>query len=259
MIYQQILNEHERLKHQITRIQNELNKMPEGHLICAKNGKYYKYYQSDGKVQEYIHKTDFKLIRMLARKKYLTMQLKEHKRMIYALRLYLNCYSSEVKLDSTKLLLTEPYTSLLADYFSSDSCDLQEWMHEPFSSNHKFPEQLIHKTVSGHVVRSKSEALIAMVLYNHKIPFRYEASLQLGETIFYPDFTIRHPKTGEFFYWEHFGMMDDANYSKSAFSKLQYYSSFGIIPSIQLITTYETSKHPLDIMSLEKIVEQYFF
>lgn len=74
----------------------------------------------------------------------------------------------------------------------------------------------------------------------------------------YPDFTIRHPKTGRLFYWEHFGLMNQLTYRKSTCSKLQLYISNGIIPNIQLITTYETQEEPLDPETVEKIVEHYF-
>ena len=81
---------------------------------------------------------------------------------------------------------------------------------------------------------------------------------QLDGIMIYPDFTIRHPKTGETFYWEHFSLMDNPTYSKNACSKLQHYISSGIIPSIQLITTYETKDNPLSAEKVEKIVEEYF-
>ena len=100
--------------------------------------------------------------------------------------------------------------------------------------------------------------MIIKILKQHNIPYRYEAKLILGNTIIYPDFIIRHPKTGETYYWEHFGLIDDANYSKKTFSKLQAYTSNGIIPTINLITTYETKTHPLSIESVEKIVKEYF-
>ena len=110
--------------------------------------------------------------------------------------------------------------------------------------NDAYPEPLNHKTISGSYVRTKSEEMIHMVLYKNKIPFRYECGLRLGDLTYYPDFTIRHPKTGETYYWEHFGRMDDESYSQNVFPKLQHYTSHGIIPTIQLITTYETKKHP---------------
>lgn len=68
------------------------------------------------------------------------------------------------------------------------------------------------------------------MLLTNKIPFRYECELQLEETTLYPDFTLRHPLTGQVFYWEHFGMMDNPNYCRNATTKLQLYFSHGIIP-----------------------------
>ena len=107
-------------------------------------------------------------------------------------------------------------------------------------------------------MRSKSEALIDMFLFKNKIPFRYECPLELDNILLYPDFTIRHPTTGKVFYWEHFGLMNQALYRKSACSKLQLYISNGITPSIQLITTYETQEVPLDPETVEKIVEHTY-
>ncbi len=89
-------------------------------------------------------------------------------------------------------------------------------------------------------MRSKSEAMIDMVLRIRKIPFRYKCLLELGGISFYPDFTIRHPVTAAVFYWEHFGIVDDPKYCQKAYSKLYTYFSYGIIPSINLIITYET-------------------
>lgn len=55
-----------------------------------------------------------------------------------------------------------------------------------------------------------------------------------------------------------FGLMDDPLYCKNAASKLQLYTSHGLIPSIQLITTYETREHPLSPKLVEEIVRHYF-
>ena len=41
-------------------------------------------------------------------------------------------------------------------------------------------------------------------------------------------------------------------------NELQLYTNHGIVPSIQLITTYETKEHPLTADTIEKIVEDYF-
>ena len=87
----------------------------------------------------------------------------------------------------------------------------------PYDQNPLFPEQRIHKCASGHLVRSKSEAIIDMVLYTNQVPFRYECALTLGKTVIYPDFTIRDPSSGKTYYWEHFGMMDQPSYAARTF------------------------------------------
>jgi len=53
-------------------------------------------------------------------------------------------------------------------------------------------------------------------------------------------------------------MMDDEEYARNAYAKLQKLNSFGIIPSINLIVTYETKENPLSPEMIEKIVEYYF-
>ena len=77
-------------------------------------------------------------------------------------------------------------------------------------------------------------------------------------TTLFPDFTIRHPKSGEFYYWEHFGLIDDPGYRKNAMSKLQLYASHGIFPTINLITTYETKYTPLNPEYVNLLVSHYF-
>lgn len=258
MIYEKILKESQRLDEQIKTTQAQLNKLPKGKLICASNGKGYKWYRSDGHKSDYLSKKERKLAEKLAHKKYLSLQLKNLIREKNAIDFYLrhhdiNAYDAELS-----LINSPEFKDLLAPHFTPLSQELQNWMQTPYERNTNHPETLTNKAYSGNMVRSKSEVLIDMFLYKNKIPFRYECPLELDGIIMYPDFTICHPKTGQLYYWEHFGLMDNPNYSKSACSKLQLYISNGIIPSIHLITTYETKDYPLSAEEVEKIVEHYF-
>ena len=97
-----------------------------------------------------------------------------------------------------------------------------------------------------------------MLLFQAKIPYRYECQIILGNIILYPDFTIRHPRTGKLYYWEHFGQMDNPEYNKKANNKLQTYISNGIIPTINLITTFETIDNPLTSNYVNELIEYYF-
>lgn len=73
--------------------------------------------------------------------------------------------------------------------FTPLSQELQEWVNTPYQKNERNPENLVNKTQSGHRVRSKSEALIAMFLHKNKIPFRYECLLQINAISIFPNFT----------------------------------------------------------------------
>lgn len=190
-------------------------------------------------------------------KKYLSLCLEELEKEKRAIQFYLKHHDSDCK---SEQLLTQSseYQKLLSPYFTPLSEGLTEWMNSPYEQNTSYSEHLTNKGFSGNFLRSKSETIIDMILHMHRIPFRYECALHLGESTIFPDFTIRHPKTGDFYYWEHFGLMDDPSYANNAFSKLQLYNSHGITPSVQLITTYETKEHPLSAEVVEKIVEHYF-
>ncbi len=232
--------------------------MPQGKLICTRNQDRYKWYVSDGHSHTYLPKTQRTKAEQLAIKKYLTLQLQEATKEKDALEFYLR-HHHDAPHRSHELLYENPaYRDLLSSYFKPQAEELRKWASSPYPPNPKFPEQLSIQTISGHFVRSKSEALIDMLLYVNKIPYRYECALQLGDVTIYPDFTLRHPETGVLIYWEHFGKMDDPGYRQKAFSKLQLYSAHGIIPSINLITTYETSEHPLGTHNVEQIITQYF-
>lgn len=231
--------------------------MPPGKLICCNHKNYSKWYQSDGHHKSYIPKQNQSLAEQLAQKKYLSLLLEDLENEKRALEFYLRHHAPTGKAEK---LLTEPseYQKLLSSYFSPLSKELSDWMHAPYEHNMLHPEHLIYKNISGNTVRSKSEMLIDMCLHLHNIPFRYECALELEGTTLYPDFTLRHPQTGEYFYWEHFGLMDNVTYIDNACSKLRLYASHGIIPGIHLITTYETRDYPLSTEAIEKLIEYYF-
>lgn len=251
-----MLSECTKLETQIQDLEKQIHTMPSGHLSCAGNGKHYKWYHCVGPTNTYIPKKNRELAEQLALKKYLTLLSEDLAHEQRAIRFYL---SHHTNIQKAALLLDNPeYQALLAPYFTPLSQELSNWMHSSYEHNPKHPELLLHKSTSGNLVRSKSEAMIDMCLYLNKIPFRYECALHLDNTTLFPDFTIRHPKTGATYYWEHFGLMDNPDYSQNVCQKLQLYTSNGIVPSIQLITTYETKENPLSVDTVSKIVAHYF-
>lgn len=226
-------------------------------MLCTHNGNYSKWYLSNGASPIYIPKKERQFAAELAERKYLSLLLKDIQQECNALDAYLQCHQTTGSVDLF-LAQSPEHRKLVSSAFSPQSDELSNWTNALYKQNQKYPEQRIHHSVSGHLLRSKSEVFIDMALFNHKLPFRYECELELGDVVIYPDFTIRHPATGETYYWEHFGRMDDLSYSKNACSKLQAYTSHGIIPSIRLITTYETHDHPLSMTAIEHLIEEYF-
>lgn len=258
MTIQKALTKLSRIEQQMEQIQKDLNPLPNGKLICCRGKNCFKWYHSDGHSKTYLPKRERKLAEQLAAKKYLNALLHDLQQEKTALEFYLRHCAKTENTSSQFLTGHSGYQELLAPYFIPESLEHRKWMNESYKKNLSHPEHLIHKASSGIKVRSKSEAMIEHFLYTNQIPFRYECALDLAGITIYPDFTILHPKTSELYYWEHFGRMDDESYAKSASSKLQLYLTNGIIPSIQLITTYETLKNPLSHDTIAEIATHYF-
>lgn len=258
MLYQKVLEEYHFLQSKIFEIREQLKTAPEGKLTCARGNNCYKWYNTVGHERTYISKSNRNLAEQLAIKKYLSVTLSQLEKEKTAIEFYLRHHADETE-KAEDLLTNHPgYQDLLTPYFSPKSLKLQEWSNAPYERNMKHPENLVHRTGNGIYVRSKSEAMIALFLHTNRIPFRYECAISLGGATLYPDFTILHPQTEKVYYYEHFGMMDDAVYAKNAYSRLQLYAAYGIIPSIQLITTYETKEHPLSYEEISWVCSRYF-
>jgi hypothetical protein len=91
----------------------------------------------------------------------------------------------------------------------------------------------IHRALSGDMVRSKSEVIIANLLHERDIEFRYEKPLYAPDgTMFLPDFTLTW--AGEEWYWEHLGRLDLPEYKEKWARKERWYRAH--FPDRLLIT-----------------------
>lgn len=127
-------------------------------------------------------------------------------------------------------------------------------------------------TTRGEHVRSKSECIIADTLARLEIPYRYEAPLKIAisdnpdskskrsslkhAVTFHPDFTCLNKRTRQEFIWEHFGMMDVANYAKNAVEKERIYANAGFIPGVNFIATTEVDDIPLNSKYVEQLAKK---
>lgn len=142
---------------------------------------------------------------------------------------------------------------MVADYLTDDDDYAASWEKEEFEA--KEPPAKGHSTDKGDIVRSKSEVLIANKLLAYDIPYRYEASLNLPEGNFHPDFTVLNKRTRKVYYWEHLGMIEDVDYTINAFMRLRIYQQNGISSGRNLILTTETRSKPLDSLEIQTVIE----
>ena len=226
-------------------------------MVCANGNRNPSWFWSDGKNKTYIKKKDRALAEQLAYKKYLLELKNELSEELKILNRYINKISTPHKSEQMLINSTE-MRRLVSPYFLPENKALIEWINTPYEKNTSYPETLIHKSISGNILRSKSEAMIDMLLFEAKIPYRYECQLVLGNKILWPDFSLLHPRTAERYYWEHFGMMDNSDYANNACQKIKEYTSNGIIPGINLITTFETKDKPLTSDMVKRIIDNYF-
>lgn len=245
---------------QICTLQTQINTFPDGTIHIAHQGKYSKWYSTPSLNEThlsdycYIPKSNRKLASALATKKYMSLQLNELNQQLTKLRelesLITNSPSKELWNDAA-------YQELLTSHPHSYNQEIQDWINSDYPRNPYHPENLIHPSVSGNILRSKSEALIDTLLFYEKIPFRYECELIINGQIKYPDFTIIHPLSGRIIYWEHYGMMDSPQYAHKNLSKQLDYITGGILPNDNLICTYETIEHPLTSDLVKRTIDRF--
>ena len=111
-----------------------------------------------------------------------------------------------------------------------------------------------HTTSRGLKVRSKSEVLIAEMLYIFNIQFRYEQVIRINGIVLVPDFTIRLPN-GKIFYWEHCGLMSSREYREHQKWKMEMYEKAGIVPWKNLIVTYDDEDGNINVGIIESEIK----
>lgn len=148
----------------------------------------------------------------------------------------------------------EDVKSLIDPVVDSDERFAARWERDHYTerTNISLPEGI--ETERGEWVRSKSECLIANMLNKNAIPYVYEKPLKIGDFLFHPDFTILDVRGRCEIFYEHFGMMGDAEYANNAVNKLNIYNRAGYNTGDRLLVSMETSDRPLDIRAAEKMV-----
>jgi exodeoxyribonuclease V alpha subunit len=114
-----------------------------------------------------------------------------------------------------------------------------------------FEEGKIHRSLAEVMVRSKSEVIIANMLFDRDIAFEYEKPLYAPDGSFYlPDFTILW--RGERYFWEHLGLLARDEYRRKWEVKKAWYGRH--FPE-RLVTTEESGDLSIDA---RKVIDARF-
>ena len=217
-----------------------LKKMPQGRLItkCRSNSNPEHYLRLSASVPlQYLGSNDKDLIKLLHQKREFENQLKALNNNIPLLERVITKYIS--------------LESVFSDIHSAPQVRASQNLYKK--------DELIYLTSAGIYVRSKGEAIIIDVLWQHNIPFYYEKKLILFDekgqkVVVYPDITILLPQR-ELLLWEHNGMLSNEEYRRRNNRKMELYFLNGFYQPKNLIVTADGPNGEFSIPDIYRIVD----
>ena len=246
-----VRNEYQRLEAEIERLELEIAKFPAGELRAYKSGKRTKFYcRTEEGDYLYIKRADKDRLLKLARK---GLYLAEKKDLLEQREYLRGLLDAPSGIAVKKKYLAHPG---IKELLGAAKASFSEWEEAPYERSSEYPERLVVPTKKGDMVRSKSEGMIADALFQAQIPYRYEAITPQLKGVGIPDFIVLSPYSRHEIVWEHFGMMDRPDYCRRASGKLKDYFDLGLIPDQNLICTYESKEHPLNLQSVEEQIKK---
>ena len=248
------------LKKIVKEKEKSLKKVPQG-IVNVHNSKgrvqYYYKENSKAKVRRYLKENEKILVKELCQKDYDERVLDSAKKELKILEKLYKIYQSKVCEEIFESLNIHRQ-KFVVPLRLPDKEYIERWENELYEKPGFAADYPEYYTDKGERVRSKSEVLIANALKNRGIPYKYEYPIRLDNGLTYhPDFRILKIKNRKIVYWEHFGKMDDPEYVEKVVRKLNAYAQNDIFPGKNLIVTFENGKRPLNLKSINLMMEQY--
>ncbi len=240
---------------------------PDGCLKWQNRGKrtyYYQQFKNENKSdwdRKYIKKDEMFLANELAQKHYYAEAKSIVEMNLNELKLFVENYRPE-DLKKVYTNLCNERKSLVMPLHDNEEERIRKWNEEVYEQTTLYPENLKYETEQGEFVRSKSEVIIANILYKYRddILYKYERPLKVmvGENIItiHPDFTVMNVHTGKITYWEHAGLLDEPVYANDLAKKINTYANNDLLLGRDVVLTCETTDNPLDIKVIKKMVEE---
>ena len=247
------------LKSLLKRTAQALRKMPVGRLRikCGPPPRYYHVTSSENRCGRYIPKKDLATARALAQKAYLqTIHSAAQQELAFISKLNDTPFTPPELVYST---LSKQRKELVTPLFITDEEFAEEWINTPYEGKGFLETDSFYVTARGERVRSKSEILIANLMNELGILYRYEAPLFFDDgTVIHPDFTVLKPRSRKICYFEHCGRMDDPIYLHNFIKRENTYIQNGLIPGRDVFMSFESSSDPLNMNSMRKMLSALF-
>lgn len=235
---------------------SELQGLPEGKLVLQnKKGRDYfcKTYKGE---QHYLGKEN-REVRLLKKRYFLEESLRRiagNKKVLQSLQEKYRSITPEAIAASAP----KAYRDLPQECFALKTAPQPRgWSTMAYKRNQKHPERLMHKTMKGDYVRSKSEAIIANMLFLREIEYRYEEVVTIGGVELAPDFRILLRSQNRYIYWEHMGMVGKFNYLETAMQRMKRYIEYGYEPWYDVIFTFEDIDGNINTQIIDKIITDF--
>lgn len=205
---------------------------------------------------KYIPQSEQELARKLAKKGYLIKSAEAIQNEEDHLRQYLkDCEGNTFEDVYDKL--SGPRKELVDPLVEPDEMFARRWLAEKYIQ--RSIDDVLNPFTSkrGEKFRSKSEFIIAEELYSAGVPYKYERKTRIGAYYYFPDFTVVNVSRRREFLWEHFGMLSDSDYVETMVLKYKNYIANGYLPGVNFIMTWETSKSPLDVETVRRLIAEF--
>lgn len=261
----------------INLLEKSLKNKEDSYLTIRRNkGKYPQYYKctiidkdkdkDKGRhiiERTYISKENIDQAKRLAQNEYDRKLIIDLKNRYKVIKPVINYYENHPK-DSLFNSLSQERKELVQSEYVDDETYINMWMSKYSNSDadkdlfyKKHPIRKPYFTERGEQVRSKSEKIIADKLFKEGIPYVYEPSIMIGGVILHPDFVILNIQERKTYIYEHFGMMDNPEYSIKCVNKIQMYEENGLVYGRNFLYTFETQQDGLDTLQLDRMINRY--
>lgn len=242
----------------IRKTEKFIKKLPQEDIIFDIHNGYPRFrVKRNGEIVELGNKKDRKLIEDLIIRKIFNCRVRDDQILKKLDENYLNGLKNNTLQYDDTLRKYPEFAKILQRRFGIDEEKQNELLISDIDAQASNPEALIFHTGDGNLVRSKSEVMIYDELCREELFFKYERPLKANSKIYFPDFTIVHPRELKIIIWEHLGKMDDSGYVERNRIKIKNYIDEGFFPGVNLIITWEDANHVFDSKKVKDIINCY--